>query len=173
MEGHLNTSKILLSASMSIVNEISKQGMTALMLASKFGHYRLVELLVKCGANVDVISPQRNSTALILATQEGHIDCVDVLVSMGAEIYLRNDEGHTAIDIAVRNGHLGLVPLFNTQTQVQRVQCRLHEKTQRSLLTMRDAALQNKLTLQCDNISPFNLMATGKRQVHWSVLLYR
>ena len=49
----------------------SREGMTALMFASGFGHLAIVQALLAKGANIDH-EAENGATALIVASENGH-----------------------------------------------------------------------------------------------------
>lgn len=49
------------------------------------------------------------SAQLIKFAQKGNSEAVQQLIAAGAEMDTRDSEGHTALDIAIRNGHQGIV----------------------------------------------------------------
>jgi ankyrin repeat protein len=62
----------------------------------------------------ETISAQNNegSTPLMLAAAEGHAEAVRLLLELGADRTLKNDEGLTAKDVAIKNRNEDLVPLL-------------------------------------------------------------
>ena len=77
----------------------SVSGITLLMGTTRYGHERVVELLLRHGAGVN----QQNSegcTALMFAAGQGHERLVDLLLRHGAEINLQSSVGGTALMIA-------------------------------------------------------------------------
>ena len=69
-------------------------GITLLMVAARRGHERLVELLLKHGAGINVQS-NKGFTALLYAADKGHESVVELLLRHGAEVDLQNSEGGT------------------------------------------------------------------------------
>ena len=71
-------------------------GLTLLVGAVMYGHERLVDLLLRRGADIN----QRNSrggTALMCAAGNGNERVADLLIRCGAEINLQNSNGFTAL----------------------------------------------------------------------------
>ena len=52
-------------------------------------------------------------TPLMMAARKGHDDAVRLLLKFGADRSLKDDEGLTAKEVAVKNGNEILVPLLN------------------------------------------------------------
>lgn len=83
-------------------------GRTALMYASKAGHWEVIEILVKRGADIEKTN-YRGATALHIAAQFGHIQPVKVLLDAGAEVDAVNRLGTTALMLSTIEGHGELV----------------------------------------------------------------
>ena len=71
------------------------------MKASQKGHYRVVEeLLLKCGADID-LQNSNGMSALMLAVREEQSKIVEFLVAKGAKVDLQTVGGDTALSQAV------------------------------------------------------------------------
>ncbi|KAF3833374.1 hypothetical protein F7725_027039 [Dissostichus mawsoni] len=92
------------------VNERDSFGMTALLLASWFGHLKVLQTLVSCGAKLNSennmlhCAAQRGhiksgKTALHLAAEHGQFEVVEFLIGMGCT------HENTAMHLAARSGH--------------------------------------------------------------------
>ena len=86
------------------VNEKTKQGKTALILASAAGHAKVVEALLDLGADIQA-QDNNGATALILAATEGHADAVKILLNRGADVAAKDHDGGTALLNAVFFGY--------------------------------------------------------------------
>lgn len=80
------------------------EGAPPLWCAAAAGHFCIVKLLVKNGANVNSTT-RTNSTPLRAACFDGHYDIVKYLVKNGADIEVANRHGHTCLMIACYKGH--------------------------------------------------------------------
>lgn len=78
--GHVNAAEWLLDNTQCGVNYQNFAGQTALMMASLFGHQRIVKLLLVYGANPDLQDFQGN-TAISLAQAQGLTDIVETIQS--------------------------------------------------------------------------------------------
>ena len=68
------------------MNAKSKYGETALVWASKYGHFEIVKILVENGADVNAKDYYGGpTTVLICASKYGHFEIVKILVENGAE----------------------------------------------------------------------------------------
>ena len=83
-------------------------GLTLLMGAARYGHERVVELLLRHGAEIN-LQDSNGGTALMLAARNGHERVVELLIRRGAEINLQNSDGGTALMIAAFFNHPAVV----------------------------------------------------------------
>ena len=83
-------------------------GLTLLMCAAFYGHERVVELLLRHGAEINQQS-SNGGTALIDAAFHGHERVVDLLIRGGAEINLQDSYGRTALMTAAFFNHPAVV----------------------------------------------------------------
>jgi len=105
--GHLETVEELLAAGARV--DLHEKGYyTALMLAAGNGHREVVRVLAGAGAAVDEVEITRGWTALIWAAKRGHADTVELLLSLGADARVRDRQGRSAHDWALKQGYQGL-----------------------------------------------------------------
>ena len=71
-------------------------GLTLLMRAARYGHERVVELLLQHGADVN-LQDSDGITALMFAARYGHERVVDLLIRHGAELNLQDSVGGAAL----------------------------------------------------------------------------
>jgi len=88
----------------------SGSGCTLLMIAAGYGHAQLVELLLKCGAVVD-LQNGAGWTALMSAVYRGRSAIVLRLLRAGADMTLRTPGG-TALQRAKEGGHTECIEAF-------------------------------------------------------------
>ncbi len=81
------------------------------MLAAKYGHKDVVELLINRGANI-MARDNNGWTALILSAKYGHKDVVELLINIGANIEARNNYGETSLMLAACNGYKEVIELM-------------------------------------------------------------
>lgn len=96
--------KLLKSARIDI-NQTSRQGETALMLAAYKGRRNWVEQLLARGATVQ----HDGWTALHYACAQGYLDIAQLLVAKGALVDSRAPNGTTPMMMAARGGHVAVV----------------------------------------------------------------
>jgi ankyrin repeat protein len=101
--GNLNDIKKQLAAGADI-NTRSRAGLTPLMLALFYGSVRLevMNLLIDSGADLNAVDAS-GETALMIAIQRNSNEAVTGLISRKAAVYLKNNEGRTALHIAAKN----------------------------------------------------------------------
>ncbi|KAL4227950.1 Ankyrin repeat A protein 2 [Mactra antiquata] len=101
--GQLQTVKYLLemNVELSIVGHHQENG---LLFASCYGYSEIVKLLLQLGMEVNYVD-ETCSSSLMYAAYNNHSKCVKLLLDYGADMTLNNENGHTAMDLAVGQGH--------------------------------------------------------------------
>ncbi len=84
-------------------NTLDANDISALMWASDLGYKRIVELLIKYGADVNYTS--QDFFPLLIASKEGHRQIVEILIQNGANVNHYNSDGITALMSAAVGGH--------------------------------------------------------------------
>lgn len=93
-----------------LVNAYSEDGYQPLGLAAYFGHEKIVEYLIKAGAQVNL--PSKNSlgvTPLQSAVAGGHLEITRMLLTAGASPNVRERGGYTPLHTAAHNGNVEIV----------------------------------------------------------------
>ena len=121
--GNTAGARVLLGAGASVNPGDSWRGQTPLMWAAAEGHPETMQALIEAGADVDARStiiewerqrtdeprdkwlPPGGWTPLLLAARESCVKCVDVLAAAGADLNIVDPERHTALIVALINGH--------------------------------------------------------------------
>ena len=83
----------------------TNDGMTALMLAARWGRTVCLNALIRTGANIRATNANE-WTALMFAAQGGELACVRCLLQHNADVSHQNSEGETASVIAFSNANL-------------------------------------------------------------------
>lgn len=94
------------------VDTVDQAGNSPLILASKIGNPRMVEIIL--AHNPDVNRRNDNGeTALMIASANGILSIVKDLKENGANPELRNNDGFTSAQIAIRNGHASIAQFLS------------------------------------------------------------
>lgn len=105
--GHDTVIDLLLNAGAEIDHR-DQSGRTALMFASTGPNPKAVARLLDAGAEVDLVDKEEHFSALMYAAAEGQAAVVDVLLEAGADPKLKDVDGDTASDFALRRGFFNL-----------------------------------------------------------------
>lgn len=82
-----------------------------LLRASQLGYPDMIDVLIRCGAQVNQRDPT-GQTALMIATIVESVDAVSVLLDQGADVLLADSHGWSAPKIAVDQGSINIVAKF-------------------------------------------------------------
>ena len=83
----------------------------ALMSASRYGHHRIVELLLSKVPDID-IQDNNGRTALMRASCHGHHQVVELILNEAPDIDIQDNNGWTALTLASHHGHHQVVELI-------------------------------------------------------------
>ncbi|XP_051989633.1 transient receptor potential cation channel subfamily A member 1a [Xyrauchen texanus] len=111
--GRINTCHKLLEmiTDTRLLNEGDENGMTPLHLASRGGHVKVVELLLRKGALFH--SDYKGWSCLHHAASEGYTQTMDTLLTSNIKFLDKMDgDGNTALHLAARAGHVAAVRLL-------------------------------------------------------------
>uniref|UniRef100_A0AAX7SSA3 E3 ubiquitin-protein ligase MIB2 n=1 Tax=Astatotilapia calliptera TaxID=8154 RepID=A0AAX7SSA3_ASTCA len=106
----LATEKILARARQ-LVDVKKEDGFSALHLAALNNHKDVAEILIKEGRCDINIRNNRNQTPLQLAVTQGHTELVQLLVDEGADVNMEDEDGDTAMHVALLRPQLANVML--------------------------------------------------------------
>lgn len=105
--GSLDIAKILVNSGAKVDFSNDSYGITALMLASSLNKALIVEFLLENEADTE-IEDMDGDSPLLLAVSRGCLDVVKLLVKFGANIYFKNKNGFTAVDLAMGSPYPGI-----------------------------------------------------------------
>jgi ankyrin repeat protein len=111
--GGLGRARELIQRDAELVNVHAPDGFQPLGLASFFGHWGIVELLLLNGA--DVNSPSDNEMRVMplhSAVAHRHLEIARLLIAQGADVNAPQQSGFTPLQGAVRNGHIEMIELL-------------------------------------------------------------
>lgn len=162
-EGHVPIVQMLLDRGAS-VNRRNRVQMTALMLASQRGHGRVCQVLVSKGAELDSMTAQR-STSLLLACKRGNRDVCRVLVSAGCELWVQDSRGRTAREVAQRRDMKDLVPLIDSNVQLDLMQRRQRVHRNYVLVYLWNLLQQERAMIPLYNGGEESIVSQASRQV--------
>ncbi len=92
----------LIEANKKSINESDASGNWPLIIAAYMGHTKILELLLKNGAQLSVLDPSMNATALHAAAYAGRSKSAKLLIEYGIEIDKQGPvNGYTALHDAI------------------------------------------------------------------------
>ncbi|XP_046348413.2 serine/threonine-protein phosphatase 6 regulatory ankyrin repeat subunit A-like [Haliotis rufescens] len=110
--GNTDIVKYVLSEHVVDINSRGEYGRTPVMIAARWGHKGVFDLLVSRGADVSLVN-NHGDNILHVACYGGHLDMVKhILYKYHVNLNITNQYGRTAVMIASRMGHLGVVDLL-------------------------------------------------------------
>ncbi|KAJ8257614.1 hypothetical protein GJAV_G00187700 [Gymnothorax javanicus] len=116
----------ILARARQLVDVKKEDGFSALHLAALNNHREVAEILIKEGRCDVNIRNNRNQTALQLAVTQGHAEMVQLLVSEGADVNMEDEDGDTAMHVALSRQQLA-VAMATTVGEGSSLYTRLNE----------------------------------------------
>ncbi|XP_052090920.1 serine/threonine-protein phosphatase 6 regulatory ankyrin repeat subunit C-like isoform X2 [Mytilus californianus] len=93
------------------INLTDSNNCTPLYLASKYGRYDIVQLLISKNADINY-TDNDNKTPLFVACEASHIDIIKLLVDNEVDINLGNNHNETPLHIACKQGDGNIAQLL-------------------------------------------------------------
>ena len=99
------------------VNVEDNLGRTPLWLQFNYGSLEGLKMLIENGADANgYFNKEKGDRFIHVMAQFGNLDLVKFLVEKGqADIHVKNNEGKTALDIAMENGHSEVVEYLKSK----------------------------------------------------------
>ncbi|KAL3307532.1 hypothetical protein Ciccas_013951 [Cichlidogyrus casuarinus] len=101
-----------------LVNKRDDMGCTILHIAAQNGHRRVVKALLKEHPELLGKHDDARNTALHTAAEAGHVSVVKCLLMEKIEFNARNRSKKSALDLAALNGHLAIVQILVSKTEM-------------------------------------------------------
>ncbi|XP_061831234.1 E3 ubiquitin-protein ligase MIB2 isoform X1 [Nerophis lumbriciformis] len=111
LKGNKLATEKILGRARQLVDVKKEDGFSALHLASLNNHQEVAEILIKEGRCDINIRNNRNQTPLQLAVTQGHTNLVQLLVAEGADVNMEDEDGDTAMHVALQRPQLANVML--------------------------------------------------------------
>jgi len=89
-----------------------KKGIPLVCIAARNGHLNTLNLLLRSGAQVNLIAEDRGSNALFDAALIRNKDIVKILIEAGADVNIQSKDGQTALIVVVGAGDEGIVEIL-------------------------------------------------------------
>ena len=106
--------EVLESGLMNGLDAFSEEGDTALMFATIVGTFRNVRLLLRKGADANLVNISCGQSALHIAAANGHRKIASLLVRHGCDLSHRHFKGMTPAMCAHSNGHKKLASILDS-----------------------------------------------------------
>lgn len=74
--------------------------------------------LISAGADINAKDETDSCTPLICASAAGHLDIVAFLLRNGADVFVKDDQGNTALASAQNAGHSNIIDLLEPFTEM-------------------------------------------------------
>ena len=114
-KGHKAVVSALLNSKHDIINTQADTGATALYVACQEGHHEIASALLNANANPN-IATKIGSTPLMMASDSNKEECVYVVLKVRSSVHVdidaTNNKGETALTMACRKGHNGIVRIL-------------------------------------------------------------
>ncbi len=117
-EGHLSLVVLLLDhgADPNLANFL---GRSAIMYAANYGLNEIAEVLLGEGAIPNPSRDLNHHPPLSAAAYQGHLKVVELLIEHNADIFYKNRQNETALDIAMKAGHGEVAKYLRRKMQEQ------------------------------------------------------
>jgi len=105
-----SVAKLLISAGADVnARDGSKKKWAVLHIAAAKGNTGVAEILIKNGADIDVLTDRTFNTPLLMAARGGHKTMAELLINQGANINAANSDANTPLHYAAQSGTFEIV----------------------------------------------------------------
>jgi ankyrin repeat protein len=101
--GFIEKVRLLLNQSLNGINQVNKDGLSALYLAFLNNHQEVARLLIEKGADLNCVDDEDKS-GLMVACRNNHLTVVESFLNNGAYECVRTERGHTCLYEAYNYG---------------------------------------------------------------------
>ena len=92
------------------VHHVNFEGRTVLHMATQLGRVGVVRLLLRAGANPNIVSTDgMRATPIYIATQNGHLAILEALIEVGANVNHIMANGTTSLMLAANEDRIDIV----------------------------------------------------------------
>jgi ankyrin repeat protein len=95
---------MLIGAGIHDFDQFGEGGGTLLGNIVYYNHYDVAELLVQCGADINIKDLNTQATPLHICAKYGKPEIAELLLKYGADVNAKDNTGRTPLDIAVESG---------------------------------------------------------------------
>ncbi|XP_037002810.2 E3 ubiquitin-protein ligase MIB2 isoform X2 [Artibeus jamaicensis] len=106
LKGHTLAVRRILAGARQLVDAKKEDGFTALHLAALNNHREVAQILIQEGRCDVNVQNQKLQSPLHLAVQQAHVGLVPLLVGAGCRINAEDEDGNTALHVALQRHHL-------------------------------------------------------------------
>merc|ERR1712196_34602 len=112
--GHLEVADALTEHGMTLATQ-DEHGQTALHNSCAAGHIEMAMMLLEKKAPIDKVN-KRGQTALSVSAENQQYECCKLLINHGANLYIQDENGQLASDLAEGTLNARVVELFRQAT---------------------------------------------------------
>merc|ERR1712008_568448 len=113
----------LIKQHLGLVNPSDSLGLSVLHIACINGHLEIVKEICMDLDDKNPITINHNSTPLQLAAQGGHFEIVKYLHDIGSDMFIKNKNKFTALDIARQKNHKSVVAYLTSSVINKAAHC--------------------------------------------------
>lgn len=116
-----------------LINQQDVEGLLPLHVISRSGNYKLINLLIQYGADVNMFDGLNKWPPIFYAALEGHVKTTQELIKFGAKLDLVDENGYNVLYYCVVEGH---IPVLNELLKYHNNICKSAEDMPHSVTDM-------------------------------------